>query len=171
MGAKGNQFWRKRSTHGRKPIFETPEDLLEAASEYFDYVDESPLFEMKPFNVNSEVIQEPVAKMRPYTQGGMCVFLDITQETYIQYRKKDGFSEVTSQIDEIIRDQKFSGASAGLFNANIIARDLGLRDTSDVNNTHSGKDDGPIKMAVIAAEMDANQAAEIYQDLMKSDDV
>ena len=31
----GNQFWKARSSHGRNPIFVSPDDLWTAASEYF----------------------------------------------------------------------------------------------------------------------------------------
>ena len=146
---KGNKFWLKRSTHGRKPIFATPEDLLEAACEYFDWCHENPLFEMKPFNVNGEIIQEPVAKMRAFTIGGLCVFLDIDQQTWANYREKEDFFGVVRQVEDIIRDQKFTGAASGLFNANIIARDLGLKDASEVANTHANPDGSPVSFNFI----------------------
>jgi hypothetical protein len=47
------------------------------------------------------------------------------------------FMPIITRIKEIIYNQKFSGAAAGFFNANIIARDLGLSDK--VNNEHSGE--------------------------------
>ena len=40
---KGNQFWKMRETHGRNPIFETPEQLWVAACEYFQWVEDNPL--------------------------------------------------------------------------------------------------------------------------------
>ena len=43
----GNQFWKARSSHGRKPIFESPEKLLEACAEYFVWVEANPLWEDK----------------------------------------------------------------------------------------------------------------------------
>jgi len=134
---KGNQFWKIRSSHGRKPIFESKEQLWDAACEYFQYVDDNPIVSYKAVLGKDGAEQLDQIHIRPYTQGGLCVFLDITQETYIQYRNKEGFSEVCSNIDEIIRDQKFSGATVGIFNSNIIARDLGLKEhsQSDVNLT------------------------------------
>jgi hypothetical protein len=52
-------------------------------------------------------------------------------------RKNKDFSEVIHAIEEIIRTQKFEGAAVGAFNANIIARDLGMVDKKDV--TSDGK--------------------------------
>ena len=136
---KGNRFWEQRSSHGRKPIFETPEAMWNAACEYFKWVDDNPLWESKVTQYQGEPITMTVPKIRAMTQSGLCLFLDITQETYIQYRSKDGFSEVTNNIDAVIRDQKFSGAAADLLNANIIARDLGLKDSTET--THKGSID------------------------------
>ena len=34
---KKNQFWKQRSKHGRKKIFETPNILLDACYEYFEH--------------------------------------------------------------------------------------------------------------------------------------
>ena len=46
---------------------------------------------------------------------------------------------VIDDIEKIIYRQKFEGAAAGLLNANIIARDLGLRDKQDVDHTSNGE--------------------------------
>ena len=45
------------------------------------------------------------------------------------------FKTITAQIKQIIRTQKFEGASAGFLNANIIARDLGLTDKQEITGT------------------------------------
>lgn len=134
---KGNRFWEARSSHGRNPKFESPEALWSACCEYFKWVDDNPLWEVKAFAFQGVVTQEPIPKMRAMTIGGLTLFLDITIETWRQYRMKEGFSEVTSQAEKVIYDQKFTGASADLLNANIIARDLGLKDNSEVDHKSS----------------------------------
>ena len=130
-----NKFWKARSSHGRKPIYDNSEDLLDACYQYFNWNNDNPLFEMKPFNVGGEVIQEPVAIMRAMTISAMARYVGMSHETWIQYKKKDDFSEVCEEVEQIIKDQKFTGAAGGLLNASIIARDLGLKDKteSDVN--------------------------------------
>ena len=40
---KGNQFWKARAKHGRDKIFKTPELMLEAAFDYFSWVEDNPL--------------------------------------------------------------------------------------------------------------------------------
>lgn len=61
---KGNRFWEARSSHGRNPKFESPEALWAACCEYFEWVEANPLWEMKAFSYQGEVIQEPIAKSR-----------------------------------------------------------------------------------------------------------
>jgi len=115
--------------------------LWNAASEYFAWVEDNPLWEDRVTSFQGVNTHEPIAKMRAMTIGGLCIFLDIARQSWEEYKKREGFLEVTRAIEEIIRDQKFSGAAADLLNANIIARDLGLADKSEL----TGKDGGSIK--------------------------
>lgn len=129
---RGNRFWEVRSSHGRKPIFASADDLWAAACEYFDWVEANPLYEDKLVTFQGVATHEPCAKMRAMTVTGLCIFLDISTPTFAEYRKKEGFSAVSSRIDDVIRTQKFEGASADLLNPNIIARDLGLADKQEL---------------------------------------
>lgn len=131
----GNRFWEARSTHGRKPIFASPNDLWVACTEYFVWVEDNPLWESRPFAFQGIITQEPVAKMRAMTISGLCLFLDISDECWNLYRNREDFVGVCKQAEKIIYNQKFSGAAADLLNANIIARDLGLRDAKDIIGT------------------------------------
>ena len=80
--------------------------------------------------------------MRAMTISRMCLYLDICENTWGNYRKLKDFLRVTTQAEKIIYNQKFTGAAADLLNANIIARDLGLKDST--SNEHTGKDGEPI---------------------------
>ncbi len=71
-------------------------------------------------------IEVPLA--RAMTLEAMCLHVGITDETWRNYRERKEFLGVTSQVDAMVYTQKFEGAAANLFNANIIARDLGLKD-------------------------------------------
>jgi hypothetical protein len=77
------------------------------------------------------------------TISGLCLFLDIAEETWSNYREREDFVGVTTRAEKIIYNQKFSGAAADLLNANIIARDLGLKEKSETELT--GKNGGPIE--------------------------
>jgi len=147
----GNRFWEVRSSHGRNPIFAAPADLWAAACEYFEWVEANPLYEDKLVTFQGVATHEPVAKMRAMTIAGLCLFLDISQQGWAEYRAKPDFSEVTARIDDVIRSQKFAGAAADLLNANIIARDLGLADKTDGEVRHSADDTITGLLARIAA--------------------
>ncbi|MGR9413160.1 DNA-packaging protein [Rhizobium leguminosarum] len=147
---KGNQFWKVRSSHGRNPIFATPDQLWKGCSEYFEWVEKNPLQESQAFAYQGEVKIQQIPKMRAMTITGLCIFLDIATVTWNEYRTKEGFSNVTTRAEDIIRSQKFEGASAGLLNANIIARDLGLADKNEL----TGKGGDPVQ--IIISSQDAN---------------
>ncbi len=95
----------------------------------------------KVFSYQGEIIKANVPKMRAMTISGLCTFLDITRQTWGTFRSMEGFSDVTSRAEDIIYDQKFSGAAADLLNANIIARDLGLKEQSQVEDVTPDKGD------------------------------
>ncbi len=144
---KGNRFWEARSTHGRAPIFASPDDLWTACLEYFEWVEANPLYESKPFAYQGAVVQEPVAKMRAMSIMGLCNFLDISQDAWAQYRQRKDFIGICAQAEQLIRQQKFEGASADLLNPAIIARDLGLADKTE----HTGANGGPIETKEVGA--------------------
>lgn len=137
---KGNKFWELRSSHGRNPIFAHPDELWNAACEYFQWVEDNPLWEDKVTSFQGVNTHEPVAKMRAMTLDGLLLYLDITDPCWRDYKAKQDFSFVTTRIEKTIRSQKFAGAAADLLNANIIARDLGLADKSEL----TGKDGGAV---------------------------
>ena len=110
--------------------------LWAACCEYFEWVEANPLEEA--FQYQGAVSEKPLPKMRAMTIWGLCRFLGITRFTWDEYRGREDFSAITSQVEDTIKDQKFSGAAAGLLNANIISRDLGLADKQE----HTGKDGG-----------------------------
>lgn len=134
----GNQFWKLRSKHGRDRLFASSELLWEAAQEYFEWCDDNPWQKneaIKGGDMAGSLVQVPTA--RPYTLSGLCVYLDVNTQYFDDFKaalKPDehDFSVVITRIEAIIRTQKFEGAAVGAFNANIIARDLGLSDKKEL---------------------------------------
>ena len=143
---KGNKFWLARSSHGRNPIFSNPEQLRNACYEYFQWVEENPLYEEKIFHSQGMITKDTITKMRAMTISGLCIFLDIDRTTWENYRNNQDFFRITKEVEEIIYNQKFTGAAADLLNSNIIARELGLADKQQ--NEHTGVDGKPIAHSV-----------------------
>ncbi len=129
---KGNKFWLLRSSHGANPKFDNPEDLWNASCEYFEWVIANPLYEDRGFAYQGIVVHEQFAKMRAMTLIALQTFLDISHTTWATYKERKDLLAVTTRIDNIIRSQKFEGAAAELLNANIIARDLGLSEKTEI---------------------------------------
>lgn len=128
----GNRFWEARSSHGAKPKFNNPDDLWSACCEYFEWVENNPLYADQLVTFQGRATHVPVAKMRAMTIAGLCIFLDVEMSTWAEWRKnRSDLSDVISRAETIIYQQKFSGAAADLLNANIISRDLGLADKQD----------------------------------------
>ena len=134
----GNKFWLQRSSHGRKPVFSCPEKLWDMACEYFNWCIENPLSEVKAFNCGEMgIVKEKLPKMRAMTIQGLCFFLDISDDSWANYCKKEDFIGICNDIKRVIYTQKFEGASAGLLSASIIAREIGL---SNGDSSISSKD-------------------------------
>lgn len=150
---------------GIKPYFPNPEMLWAGASEYFDFVEANPLFEAKVFCNKDGILDADVPKMRAMSVRGLCVYLDISTACWSDYTKREGFEYVCEKIENVIWVNKFEGAAAGLLNATMIIRDLGLKESTEI----SGPNGGPIETvgAKITYDMDAETAAEIYRDLMR----
>lgn len=145
----GNRFWEQRSKHGRDKIFKTPGIMWDAACEYFKYCEDNPFLKAEAkvvmigdYQSQVEISNLPV--MKPFTLEGLCIFLDVNTVYFHQFEKglegktdalsKD-FSQIVTRIRDVIRNQKFSGAASGFFNASIIARDLGLVDKAETKHS------------------------------------
>ncbi len=128
---KGNKFWELRSKHGRDRLFSNAEDLWNAACEYFEWAQSNPLIEIDFVGKDAMQVEKP--KMRPFTIHALCCYLDCNTVYFNHFDPPtEDFSKVITRIREIIYNQKFEGAAAGFLNPNIIARDLGLKDSSDI---------------------------------------
>ena len=146
---KGNKFWKARAKHGRDKIFKTPEAMLGAAFDYFTWVEANPLTKAI---VYQGVVTGNEELMRAMTIKGLCIYWGVNTQYLndfigsldVEDEYSKDFSSVISTIKEIIETQKFEGASAGLLNPNIIARDLGLTDKKEL----SGSVENPLTLII-----------------------
>lgn len=139
-GPKGNQFWKFRAKSGYDPKFTDPAKLWAAACEYFESVDAHPLISVEIHGKDAS--RRNVPKMRPYTLSGLFLFMGLNHSYFSDAKirlkklktptKNDRDMLFTIEaIEQTIFVQKFEGAAAGLLNANIITRDLGLTDKQE----------------------------------------
>lgn len=157
---RGNKYWKLRSSHGRDYLFATPEKMWEAACEYFDWCDRNNWKKneaIKSGENAGKIIKVPIS--RPYSMSGLCIYLGCNQGYFYDFKKNCGkdFSDIITRIEEIIETQQFEGAVVGVFNANIIARKLGLSEKTEnesnitIKNELEGYTDEELKK-IIAGE-------------------
>lgn len=130
-----------RAKHkGHAPAYENPDDLWDACQQYFEWVEANPLQTAQTVKFQGEASIVMVPKMRAMTIEGLCRFIGVTSRAWREWRqtRKDVLPIIT-QVEEIMFEQKFTGAAADLLNPNIIARDLGLVDRSSVESKVRGE--------------------------------
>lgn len=128
---KKNQFWKLRLTHGRSHAIESPEELWDNFIEYATWLEENPLIEIDYKGRDADKVEIP--KMRPFTKEGFALACGLSQWSVIEsWKKREGFLQVITRIEKYIYNQKFEGSAAGFLNPNIIARELGLKDNSEI---------------------------------------
>lgn len=134
-----NSLWGKRKP-GRPRHFETPDELYEACVGYFKWVEDNPLEEQKAFHSQGVVTKTNVQKMRAMTLNGLQLYVGVSHGQWSKWRSdtaKDSrpdLQPVMEWAEQVIYEQKFTGAAADLLNANIISRELGLADKQDVQS-------------------------------------
>lgn len=142
-----NQFWKHRKKHGRNKLFATPGLMWEAACNYFEWCDHNPWMKnevLKGGEKVGQIIKIPTA--RPFTMKGLCLYLECSPSYFRNFKNQErkdseNFKAVIERIEDVIYIQKYEGAVVGVFNPNIIARDLGLTDSKRVE--HSIVKEGP----------------------------
>ncbi len=136
FASQGNNWWEMRSKHGRDKLFMNPELLWEAACEYFDYTRKNSMhhkIEHKVINGRLKTISTPLVSV--LTMEGLCMYMGCSIQYFQTFEvtiKPDDplrhdFLAILGCIRHTIRNNKFTGAADGTFNAQLIAYDLGLR--------------------------------------------
>lgn len=134
MGApKGNNFWQLRLKHGRDHKIKTPQELWDNFVEYSEWIEKNPLEDIDYKGKDATRVKLP--KLRAMTKDHFALSCGLSGwEIIHEYRERSkDFSEIVTRIEKYIYYQKFAGSAAGLFNPNIIARELGLTDKQEVN--------------------------------------
>lgn len=134
---KGNSFWQNRTKHGRDKLFSSPKILWEEACKYFEATDSRKW--VKKDWVGKDAFEVERETETPYTKSGIALFLDCDWRTIeaLKTDKDKDFLHIITRIEQIIYTQKIEGAAVGAFNANIVARELGLTEKTESNNTNS----------------------------------
>ena len=128
----GNDFWKlRRDFEGDGKILSL-ETLFTKAQEYVEYCLNNPLIETDFRGKDATMVLVP--KMRAMNKWGLCHHLGISTDTLDNWAKDDSkYLDIITQVKQMMFAYKLEGAAAGLLHANIIARELGLKEQSEVN--------------------------------------
>ncbi len=136
---------------GRPKTFKKPIDLWNKAVEYFEWVNENNLIKVEQSRkkgkvelgicdkgveeVETGLIEMPV--MRAMTWQGLELFLNADLKRYKEdkHEKAEEFVPIIRAIGQVMFEQKFSGAAAGLLKENIISRELGMVDKQEIEQS------------------------------------
>lgn len=146
--AVGNELWRLAKNYMRKDKkFETPEELLAKVLDYFQWAEDNPLQESKLVSYEGSSSIEEVPKMRALTLRGLTLHIGVGMETWGGWRRGDrvDLADVIAFAESYLYARKFDGAAAGLLSSNLIARELGLAEKTEM----SGHEGGPIQTSSI----------------------
>ncbi len=129
---------------GRPKNFETPEELWEYYEEYKQYILDNPIKVTDWVGKDAHQIERK--HYMPPTWKGFEAFLfragvgDVKNVVSLDWYRRnhnDAYTEfqgIVRAIGAEMFERKFSGASVGIYQQNIIARELGLADVQEVNN-------------------------------------
>lgn len=151
----------------RKKAFTSPENLILAAVDYFDWCDKHP-FEIieKGMGQSTRIVAKLdkkgspsykdnticLPRMRPYTMKGVCLHIGVS-ENYLRdlknRLKKDdpqyqGFMEAINFIEDAVYDQQYSGSAAGLLKENIVMAYLKLKTQIETINENTNINSIPL---------------------------
>lgn len=140
---KGNTAYNLRTKAGISKLFETPEMFLTEALKYFNHADNNPWLKQEQLKIPPKAFKDDDGKVyfpdqiiemptqKPYTIEGLCLFLGITLQTFLNYEKKEGYNaffETLSYVRMLIDNQQLEGGLVGAFNSAIVIRKLGLKE-------------------------------------------
>jgi hypothetical protein len=124
----------------KEKYIKTPDELWNLFENYVKHEADSPMFKVE--YVGKEGEQVNTALMVPITfEGFECYLadLDIIQDLGDYSMDKDErYSEYATIITRVRKNcfvQNFKGAAVGLFNANLVAKKLGLVDKQDIKQS------------------------------------
>lgn len=135
---KGNDYWKRRGKDGRDKEYETPDEILEVAIDYFKWCDENPIMKNEAIKgglMAGEIMQVPT--QRPYTLEGFALHAGLSVSGLRNYGNKEShkdFFSVYTYIKEVVENNQLIGATVNIYNPSIIARKLGLADKQELSN-------------------------------------
>ncbi len=134
---KGKHLWQvmppASALNDPKTLFLDPADFVRACESYFAWCSANPVVSEKAWGGAFGVNTHETEHTRPYTTSGLAAFIGVSEETIHRWGNpnqvgyRPDLASAVKAIKNAIREQKLSGAAAGIYNPLIISLDLGMR--------------------------------------------
>lgn len=122
---------------GRPKLIETPELLMQLFLDYIKDTKSKPYLKHDFVGKDADEVNRKLE--RPLTWVGFECYLYeqgiVSQLTHYEQNLENSYTEylpIITHIKKFIEKDQFEGATAGVFNPNIVARKLGLADKQEV---------------------------------------
>ena len=124
---------------GKNKYIETPLKLLELFEQYVKHTKQNPRVENVLYQKTGEIIAIPRETPLSWIGFENWLFKNdiITHLSSYEHNENQAYTEylpIISRIKGFIYQDKVEGASVGIFNASIIARELGLKENTDITS-------------------------------------
>ena len=138
---------KNKSPCPRKRKFSSGEELWYSCVPYFKWVEDNPIIVEKLVTLDGRIKRVKSRKKRIMSLQALYVYINVTDRLWRIWREeRPDLHEAIKMVEYVIYSQKFEGAAAGIFNPNLVARDLRLAESHEV----SGPDGEPIKTQIIS---------------------
>jgi len=132
-----------RTKAGRPPKLQDINEVEQKINDYFTWCDTHPLY--KPDFIRSgeqagTIVDVPI--QRPYTIEGICLKLSIDRVTFwnIVNKKTENAQNdkelfnILTYAHERVRGQQVEGATANIYNSNLVARMNNIKEQTDITS-------------------------------------
>jgi len=148
----------------KEKYIESPEQLWELFCEYIQHEKDSPLYRRDYVGKDGEEKDTPLQV--PITfEGFECYLWDNgiigTLKDYASNRddRYTSYVPIITRIKQNCFVQNYKGASVGLFNANLIARKLGISESQKTDITTNGKEIDLSKFSIETLQQALNESS------------
>lgn len=136
----------RRQFGGRPRLIESPEQLLEHVLSYFRWLENNPHHSAQVSSYQGDAHIVDVPRKRVATIRGLCLHIGCSYDVWLDWRgarpgsknQRPDLQPVMHWAETAIYEDKYNGAASGLLNANLIMRDLGLAERSEVSGPNGG---------------------------------
>lgn len=128
----------------------TPEEVFDFAVRYFTWAEGEAIKAIETAAFQGVVSENLIHKPRVFTLTGLALFMGVKIGSFARWRSEPGYSDVMEFIDNVIYEQKYQLGVAGIINATIVGKELGIDKPQEItiSNNSTANDVDSMKEAL-----------------------